>query len=116
MSLDRVLRDVVTAETRPAAFCGFLVCGQCRALSRAGAVSPQEAGRSESEEGYDARGGGLRDFAVRRECEGAGADRKPLDGENPFVERKRREDFEQLLLHPGQRSALLRGGEPCSGA
>ena len=86
MSLDRVLRDVVTVETRPAAFCGFLVCGQCRALSRAGAVSPQEAGRSESEEGYDARGGGLRDFAVRRECEGAGADRKPFDGENPFVE------------------------------
>lgn len=30
---------------------------------------------------------------MRRECEGAGADRKPFDGENPFVERKRREDF-----------------------
>ena len=65
---------------------------------------------------YDAGGGGLRNFAVRGERERARADGEPFDGEDAFVERELREDFEHLRLHFGQCRAPLRRGDACSGA
>ena len=62
-------------------------CRRIDARSPGGVAAAADGGEEgRLKKGYDACGGCLRDFAVGRECEGAGAVRKPFDGENPFVE------------------------------